>query len=236
VTDSRTVDCERHGSQPAAFVCQHVAQSLISRERVGFFWPRDTEEERPDAWCSACNERVAQSDGEWVGSAAEHLGAKLLCGRCYDEARGLNLIPPFDEALSTFRRFLRSQGHPDRVVWAFREDMYYSRQGDQYRVSWPLPHKNEGVARMLFEVGQRRDLVGLHALFYLNDYVVATVEAPEPDEIQGWSENLKLSVRSPLVEAEAIRRFLWPFHRRSLEYRRSQELEWGVPQRPRPSG
>ena len=89
--DPKTVDCSRHGPQPETFVCQHIALSLHTRLPVGFYWPRDSAQERPDAWCSECEQRVKATGGEWVGAAAEHLGASELCATCYDEAKGLNL-------------------------------------------------------------------------------------------------------------------------------------------------
>jgi hypothetical protein len=85
------VSCDRHGVQAETFVCQHIAQSLVSREPVGFFWPADASERQPDAWCRECNQRVAATHGEWTGDAAAQLGAKILCGECYEEARRLNL-------------------------------------------------------------------------------------------------------------------------------------------------
>jgi len=91
MANQKTVECVRHGVQPQTFVCQHIAESLVSGEPVGFFWPADTDELRPDAWCSECNRRVAKTGGEWIGEAAKHLGAKLLCAVCYDHARALNL-------------------------------------------------------------------------------------------------------------------------------------------------
>jgi len=90
MTQDRSLRCEVHGVQPETFVCQHIARSLVDRVPIGFFWPADATEARPDAWCSACNQRVAETGGEWVGAAAEHLGAKVLCGGCYDAARALN--------------------------------------------------------------------------------------------------------------------------------------------------
>ena len=82
-----SVECRVHGVQPTTFVCQHIADSLRTGEPVGFYWSRDDVSPRPDAWCSACNDRVERSGGEWVGDAREHLGAKVLCGSCYDDAR-----------------------------------------------------------------------------------------------------------------------------------------------------
>jgi hypothetical protein len=56
--------------------------------RVGFFWTTaDPENPRPDAWCSACNDQVQVTGGEWVGEALKHLEPKVLCGACYDVAK-----------------------------------------------------------------------------------------------------------------------------------------------------
>jgi hypothetical protein len=87
-----TVKCEKHGLQQQTFVCQHIAQGLIDKVPVGFFWTmHDAENLRPDAWCQACSERVKQTGGEWMGEALEHLEAKILCGACYDFARKFHM-------------------------------------------------------------------------------------------------------------------------------------------------
>lgn len=88
---STLVICETHGRGPETFVCQHIVAGLLQRKRVGFFWADDPEASRPDAWCAACNDRVARQGGEWMGEALAHLKAKLLCGYCYDEAKRLHL-------------------------------------------------------------------------------------------------------------------------------------------------
>jgi hypothetical protein len=82
------VKCDTHGVQPQTFVCQHIAEGLSQRERVGFFWTRlDPENPRPDAWCSACERRASLTNGEWTGEALELLQPKVLCGACYDLAK-----------------------------------------------------------------------------------------------------------------------------------------------------
>jgi len=87
-----TVICKAHGEQQQTFVCQHIAQGLFDKQRVGFFWTTyDPENPRPDAWCSACEERVKLTDGEWVGEAVENLKAKVLCGACYDAAKAFHM-------------------------------------------------------------------------------------------------------------------------------------------------
>ena len=88
-----TIECHKHGEREATFVCQHIAEGLRTRVAVGFFWAGSSAQKYPDAWCSECNDRVQRTNWEWVGEAAEHLGAKLLCAGCYIDARSLNLGP-----------------------------------------------------------------------------------------------------------------------------------------------
>ena len=87
----KTVQCSVHGSQQATFVCQHVVDGLRRRERVCFFWASDPENQRSDAWCNDCNNRVAATGGEWIDEALKHLEPKLLCGACYDLAKVFHL-------------------------------------------------------------------------------------------------------------------------------------------------
>lgn len=83
-----TVISDKHGEQQQTFVCQHIVIGLMEKQRVGFFWSaEDPGNPRPDAWCSACEERLKLTGGEWVGEALENLNAKILCGACYDIAR-----------------------------------------------------------------------------------------------------------------------------------------------------
>jgi len=73
-------------------VCQHIAEDLIRRKQVGFFWTADDlNNSRPDAWCSACEERVRAAGGEWLDLALEHLQPKILCGICYDVAKQIHM-------------------------------------------------------------------------------------------------------------------------------------------------
>jgi len=90
MTAPRKIKCEQHGEQEVALVCQHIVEGLRKRQPVGFFWSAKDKSFRPDAWCSACEERVRKTGGEWTGEAVEHLGAKILCGTCYDIAKALN--------------------------------------------------------------------------------------------------------------------------------------------------
>jgi hypothetical protein len=84
------IQCERHGLQEETFVCQHIVTSLQDREPRGFHWPGESNQRRPDAWCSECNERLRQAGWEWTSEAERQANIQLLCGGCYDDAKGLN--------------------------------------------------------------------------------------------------------------------------------------------------
>jgi hypothetical protein len=85
-----TVECGRHGSQPATFVCRHLVQCVRDRQPAGFHTAGNSDAERPDAWCSACEEKVQSTGGEWTDESESFAGVTLLCGQCYDQARRLN--------------------------------------------------------------------------------------------------------------------------------------------------
>jgi hypothetical protein len=91
MSPSRQIECAQHGLQDETFVCQHVVQGLRDGKPYGFWWASDSDSPRPDAWCTACDELVAQNDGEWTGDAAASANIKLLCGACYDRARAMNV-------------------------------------------------------------------------------------------------------------------------------------------------
>lgn len=88
----RHVECAEHGRQPATFVCQHIVMGLREKQPYGFFWAYDPGNPRPDAWCTACNEMVSRSNGEWTDDATEFAGVKMICGECYDRAKKMNLV------------------------------------------------------------------------------------------------------------------------------------------------
>ncbi len=82
------VNCRSHGDQERTMVCQHIVEGLTTRTRVGFFWSvEDPDASRPDAWCSACKERVKVTNGEWIGQALELAKPQVMCGICYDVAK-----------------------------------------------------------------------------------------------------------------------------------------------------
>jgi len=145
----------------------------------------------------------------------------------------MDRLPEFDDALDQMRCFLRNQGRPSNVLWAFRED-WYSTGASCHRVIWPLPGDNEGFARTLYEAARRRGLVEVQAVFCAHGSSVCVVIAPDPDEIQGWNSGLKLAIREPFVSALTVTTPVrWRCHRIMPAYRRFQRFETSVPERKR---
>ena len=79
------VECARHGSREATYVCQH----LISGEGTGYnyaYGEEDPDELWPGAWCDAC-ERVLDAEGEWNARSEAFARIRLLCDGCYQTVR-----------------------------------------------------------------------------------------------------------------------------------------------------
>jgi hypothetical protein len=85
----RKVVCGVHGTTPATFACRHVASGVA----CGFHVDPD-DGEWPDAWCDACDERLAAGGGEWTHEAEELADIKVLCTHCYELARDRNRDVP----------------------------------------------------------------------------------------------------------------------------------------------
>jgi hypothetical protein len=84
------IECSEHGAQEATYVCCHLAESLHTGEKVGFFY---ASEPRGDAWCTACEEvriREGGDTGDWNDRSEAFAKIKLLCGACYDKVKKLN--------------------------------------------------------------------------------------------------------------------------------------------------
>jgi hypothetical protein len=87
---THVIECHAHGVQEEAFVCEHLAKSLDTGEKVGFFWSGGS---RGDAWCSTCEEvriREGGINAAWNERSEKFANIKLLCGACYDQLRKLH--------------------------------------------------------------------------------------------------------------------------------------------------
>jgi hypothetical protein len=87
MNDTKTCNCPAHGEQGIGLVCTHVAHATDAQQQVGFFWGEQDDLARPDAWCKACEDKLAglaDSDGNaWFKQA----DFKIFCCLCWDHAK-----------------------------------------------------------------------------------------------------------------------------------------------------
>ncbi len=86
---AETIDCEDHGKQKAAYVCQHIVMTLDDGQARGFVWTRD-EDGAINAYCDACDAALEKNGGEWTPEleAASDMG--MLCEMCTAQAARIN--------------------------------------------------------------------------------------------------------------------------------------------------
>ena len=87
--DEPTVDCSVHGTQPLSFVCIHIASGLLDETTPGFVIEPEDDHPLPLAWCEECDRWFEKIGRDWSSQEwPAHTGFKLLCARCYGEAKG----------------------------------------------------------------------------------------------------------------------------------------------------
>jgi hypothetical protein len=86
--EGRFMECLTHGKQRPAFVCEHLHAASTSSPALGFFQPTVVDLSRWDAyngWCSACEEALRQSGGEWNERSEQFSRPTLICLGCFRE-------------------------------------------------------------------------------------------------------------------------------------------------------
>ena len=138
----------------------------------------------------------------------------------------MNDIPKFEEAIASFRSFLAEQGHPANIFWVFREDIW-KRSPTSVVLRFPLQTSNLALAKKVFEEGRKKGLVDIHAIAIVGDKVAATIWFPKfkEEEIQGWDSGMKLSIASPLPNAEIVGQLRWLWFGLKPQFRNYQRVE-----------
>lgn len=141
----------------------------------------------------------------------------------------MNDIPDFETALGDFRRFLAVQGHPDKLCWVFSDDLWTRGPADVL-LRFPPPRANLVLAKKVYDEGRERGLIQMLAVATACDHVAATVWYPKhpEEEVQGWSQGLRLSISQPLPPAKLVNRVAWLFVRLTPEYRRYQRSTFSI--------
>jgi hypothetical protein len=135
-------------------------------------------------------------------------------------------IPQFAEAVIRFEAFLRSEGIPTPIIWAFRDDVW-RRSQERVLVRWPVSDGSDALVEKVFAEGRTKGLVEIVAIARGADWTLATVWYPkyEHEEVQGWSEQMKLSISQPLPRATPVGPLLWRLMRYLPGFRRYQASE-----------
>jgi hypothetical protein len=138
-------------------------------------------------------------------------------------------IPHFAEAVEEFRRFLSKEVHYDEVFWVFRDDVF-RLSADNLRVRYPTPSVNLSLARKVFLEGRQRGLVEITAIATAARKVAATVWYPkyEHEEIQSWSQGMKLSISQPLPDAKTVGVVRWQLLNLLPSFRRYQRMAFFI--------
>jgi len=102
MADDDQITCDVHGSASPAFVCAHLAANPVQRWHCDD--PTD-ENPWPDAWCDRCND-VYLRDGEWNDDNSREIELKILCHRCYEDARSASVDCLDDARRHAWRAFV----------------------------------------------------------------------------------------------------------------------------------
>jgi len=94
---SYQVNCTKHGQHELAIACIHVCHATKSGASIGFYWSRDTDGPRPDAWCRSCELWNREHPGAPLKEWMQEANFQLLCVHCWDEAKAM-LFDRFQEA------------------------------------------------------------------------------------------------------------------------------------------
>jgi len=84
------ISCNEHGESAQTFVCSHIIASLKDGQPRGFVYTTLDPNDEPNAYCSACEEMLNASGGEWTEELEKKAGVKLLCYECFLRAARLN--------------------------------------------------------------------------------------------------------------------------------------------------
>jgi hypothetical protein len=94
-------------------------------------------------------------------------------------------------------------------------------------IKYPPAAENIGLAKKAFSERQERGLVEIRGIATAAQKVAATVWFPKYDneQIQGWSEGMKLSISKPLPDAKLVGRLRWRHLKLDPGFKRYQKME-----------
>jgi hypothetical protein len=86
--DDIEVAPRKHGAASLAVACRHIVNYMerMSARHPGFHTAPSDTRRFPDAWCTACDKRLAAAGGEWTPGVLTRAGFQKLCPCCYEFA------------------------------------------------------------------------------------------------------------------------------------------------------
>jgi hypothetical protein len=86
-TEHTLIKCAGHGEANATYVCEHLTTDAPQE----WFGNSPTEDNHwPDAWCAECNS-IFLREGEWNEKNNKEIKLKIICDRCYSDARSASV-------------------------------------------------------------------------------------------------------------------------------------------------
>jgi hypothetical protein len=147
-TDHEKIQCAGHGEAYATFVCEHLATKAPQE----WFGDSPAEDNQwPDAWCAECNS-IFLREGEWNERNNKEIKLKIICDRCYSEARSASVECLNDADREKWDGFvsaccLELEHKQDRL----NEDFALSKhkRWDWDQVTGQLVFSNDGVSALI---------------------------------------------------------------------------------------
>jgi hypothetical protein len=144
-SDEDTIECGRHGSAHATYVCRCLIAQPLQRWRGEL---PDEENPWPDAWCGRCNIAFEREGGEWNERNEGAAKIALLCHRCYEDKRGESVQRLKGRALKRWQRFVEDccdelVAKQEAMVREFALDVHERWDYDQTKAE--LLFSNAGV-------------------------------------------------------------------------------------------
>jgi hypothetical protein len=145
------VDCASHGHRETAFVCPHIAESMVEGKPLGFHFEATPDEQRAPAFCTTCAQQRAHDAEPWPAMAE-------ICVDCYDDARRLNglwasgTVPEAERQLSVMQARFDAAGRKLSLA----EQMNFlgtSRAVRHGRVTWGCTVQ---ANNLLFSYGRQK--------------------------------------------------------------------------------
>lgn len=86
-----TCECDTHGTQRAAIACQHLVDTGLTQQSVGFFTPSgELDDPSLQAWCFDCEQVFIEENEEFTERMLDQLNLGLVCELCFEEIKTIS--------------------------------------------------------------------------------------------------------------------------------------------------